>query len=139
MLTATEAAALLSISKRTLYTLAAEKKIACYRFGSAVRFDPQDLDAYKAQCRSPATTPDAGSISLTVSSTASESALTSYFQRAGRASRRSHSTSAKRRGSSARQLVACLKAHNALAQADAACGVSPGAMGCASNGETEDE
>ena len=98
MLTATEAAALLSISKRTLYTLAAEKKIACYRFGSAVRFDPQDLDAYKAQCRSPATTPDAGSISLTVSSTASESALTSYFQRAGRASRRSHSTSAKRRG-----------------------------------------
>jgi excisionase family DNA binding protein len=51
MLTATEAAALLSISKRTLYTLAAEKKIACYRFGSAVRFDPQDLDAYKAQCR----------------------------------------------------------------------------------------
>ena len=28
---------------------------------------------------------------------------------------------------------------NALAQADAACGVSPGAMGCASNGETEDE
>ena len=27
---------------------------------------------------------------------------------------------------------------NALAQADAACGVSPGAMGCASNGDTED-
>ena len=31
------------------------------------------------------------------------------------------------------------KRHNALAQADAACGVSPGAMGCASNGDTEDE
>jgi len=72
MLTATQAAALLSISKRTIYTLAAEKKIACYRFGGAVRFDPQDLDAYKAQCRSPATTQDAGSISLTVSSTGSE-------------------------------------------------------------------
>lgn len=28
---------------------------------------------------------------------------------------------------------------NALAQADAACGVSPGAMGCASNGDTEEE
>lgn len=27
---------------------------------------------------------------------------------------------------------------NALAQADAACGVSPGAMGCASNGDMED-
>ncbi len=27
---------------------------------------------------------------------------------------------------------------NALAQADAACGVSPGAMGCTSNGRTED-
>ena len=31
------------------------------------------------------------------------------------------------------------KQPNALAQADAACGVSPGAMGCASNGDTEDE
>ena len=30
-------------------------------------------------------------------------------------------------------------ASNALAQADAACGVSPGATGCASNGDTEEE
>ena len=56
MLTATEAAQALGVSKRHLYQLASAKKIACYRFGSAVRFDPQDIEAYKAQCRSPATT-----------------------------------------------------------------------------------
>lgn len=38
----------------------------------------------------------------------------------------------------ARSYAVC-RVVNALAQADAACGVSPGAMGCASNGETEDE
>ena len=60
MLTATEAAQALGVSKRHLYQLAAAKKIACYRFGSAVRFDPQDIEAYKQSCRSPATTLDAG-------------------------------------------------------------------------------
>lgn len=43
MLTASEAAQALGISKRMLYTLAASKKIACYRFGSAVRFEQQDF------------------------------------------------------------------------------------------------
>ena len=62
MLTATQAAQALGVSKRHLYQLASAKKIACYRFGSAVRFDPQDIEAYKQSCRSPATTPDAGSI-----------------------------------------------------------------------------
>ena len=105
MLTATQAAQALGVSKRLLYTLAAEKKIACYRFGSAIRFDAADLEAYKSQCRSPATTQAPGSISLTVSLAGSESELTNYFRRAGRAPRRSHSTSAKQRASGTLQLV----------------------------------
>ena len=53
MLTATEAAQALGVSKRHLYQLAARKMIGCYRFGSAVRFDAADLDAYKASgCQS---------------------------------------------------------------------------------------
>ena len=103
---ATEAAQRLGVSKRHLYQLAAAKKIACYRFGSAVRFDPQDIEAFKQSCRSPATTPDAGSINLIVSSPVSESALIDYFHKAGRAPRRSHSTRERQRGSSTLQLVA---------------------------------
>ena len=58
MLTATEAAQALGVSKRHLYALAAKGLLPCYRFGSAVRFDPQDIEAYKQSCRSPATTMD---------------------------------------------------------------------------------
>jgi excisionase family DNA binding protein len=39
MLTATQAADALGVSKRHLYALAAKGLLPCYRFGSAVRFD----------------------------------------------------------------------------------------------------
>jgi excisionase family DNA binding protein len=55
MLTATEAAQALGVSKRHLYALAAKGLLPCYRFGGAVRFDAADLDAYKASCRSAST------------------------------------------------------------------------------------
>ena len=111
MLTATQAAQALGVSKRHLYQLSSAKKIACYRFGSAVRFDPQDIEAYKQSCRSPATTPDAGSINLIVSSPGTESALIDYFHRAGRAIKPSRSTSGKRRGSLMLQLVGSSQNH----------------------------
>ena len=55
-ITAREAAARLGLSSRKLYELAASGKLACYRFGGAVRFDRADLEAYRASCRSPVTT-----------------------------------------------------------------------------------
>lgn len=106
MLRAAEAAERLGLSPRTIYALAAAGELPCYRFGAAVRFDPADLDAYKLKCRSAATTRAAGSTNLTVSSPAGESALQSYFRRAGRAPRHSPTTSAKPPASSTLRLVA---------------------------------
>jgi excisionase family DNA binding protein len=56
MLTAADAAALLGLKPRTVYALASSDALASHRFGSAVRFDPADIEAYKQSCRLPATT-----------------------------------------------------------------------------------
>ena len=74
MLTATEAAALLSISKNALRWPLKKDSVLSFP-GLRFALIRKTWTPHKAQCRSPATTPDAGSISLTVSSTASESAL----------------------------------------------------------------
>lgn len=108
MLTAAEAGKVLGLSARTMYDLARAGKIAHHRMGvgdGAVRFDPADLEEYKNRCRSPATTPDAGSISSAVQLPGSDSALTSYFRRAGRGPKPTDSTSKKQRGKSRLQLV----------------------------------
>lgn len=99
LLKAREAGKLLGLSARTMYALAAAGKIACHRMGvgdAAIRFDPADLEAYKQSCRSPATTRAAGSTSSTVKYQAEgESALTSYFRRAGREPKQKPSTTRK--------------------------------------------
>lgn len=105
MLTAGEAARLLGLSARKVYALAGEGQIAAYRFGAAVRFDPADLEAYKAKCRSPATTQAAGISSSTVLSMDGEHALTAYFRKARRGHKRKTSTDAKRPASSTLRLV----------------------------------
>lgn len=110
-LTAQEAAKRLKISARKIYSLAAAGELAAYRFGSAVRFAPSDLDAYTSKCRSPATTQAAGTTSLTVSSMGGEHALTAYFQRARQRRKRSTSSSEKRAGSSNLRLVATSQNH----------------------------
>ena len=104
-ITAKEAAAVLGLSARKLYELAASGQMACYRFGGAVRFDRADLETYKASCRSPATTPANGSISLTASLPGSGSALTAYFRKAGVKSRPTNSTGLSQPGSLPLQLV----------------------------------
>lgn len=113
MLTAAEAGKLLGLSARTMYDLAKAGKIACHRMGvgdGAVRFDPADLEEYKRQCRSPATTRAAGSSNLTASSPEpAGSALTDYFRKAGRAPKRRPTTRGKSRGSTSLQLVASNK------------------------------
>jgi excisionase family DNA binding protein len=48
MLSVQEAADLLGINKRTMYSLAAPQgPIPCYRIGRSVRFERVDIDAYK--------------------------------------------------------------------------------------------
>ena len=106
MLTASGAARLLGLSARKVYALAAAGELAAYRFGASVRFSTADLEAYKAQCRSPATTQAAGTSSLTVSSPDGEHALTAFFQRARRGRRPTSSTGEKRLASSTLRLVA---------------------------------
>lgn len=49
MLTAADVARTLGISARAVYDLAASGAIPTYRFGRAVRFDPADVEAYRAR------------------------------------------------------------------------------------------
>lgn len=49
-LTVSEAAKALKLSTRKVYELAASGELACYRFGSAVRFAPEHLEEYKSKC-----------------------------------------------------------------------------------------
>jgi excisionase family DNA binding protein len=52
MLTAKEAAALLGVAPRTMYSLAAPAgPLPCYRVGRALRFEQTDVFDYKEQCR----------------------------------------------------------------------------------------
>jgi excisionase family DNA binding protein len=52
MLTVKEAAALLGIAPRTMYSLAAPAgPLPCYRVGRALRFEQTDVFGYKEQCR----------------------------------------------------------------------------------------
>ncbi len=100
MLTATQAAQALGVSKRHLYALAAKGLLPCYRFGGAVRFDAADLDAYKASCRSASTPAISGGATFsTARLEPSESALRAYFQKAGIAIKPKSSTGSRRQGS----------------------------------------
>lgn len=105
MLTAAEAAMLLKISARKVYALAAAGELASHRFGTAVRFTTDDLEAYKTKCRSPATTRDNGSSSFAVQLPGIESALTSYFRKAGREPKPKNSTRQRPPGKSPLHLV----------------------------------
>lgn len=51
MLTAAQVGAMLGLSPRKVYDMARSGEIQCYRFGDAVRFEPADVEAYKASCR----------------------------------------------------------------------------------------
>lgn len=104
-LTAKQAALELTLSPRKVYELAATGKLACYRFDGAVRFDSADIEAYKQSCRLPATIQANGSTNLIASSPDRVSALTAYFRKAGRKSKRTNSTALKQRDFTPLQLV----------------------------------
>lgn len=91
-LTATEAAAVLGISARKVYALAQSGALPCHRYDTAVRFDPADVEAYKASCRSVLTpVTNAGALSSTVRLRVSGSGIADYFQKAGRKPKHKHS------------------------------------------------
>ena len=76
MLKASEVALQLGISRRHVYSLYQKGELVGYRFGDAVRFDPADVEAYRALCRSTTTkAASAGAMSSAVSLTDSDSAL----------------------------------------------------------------
>ena len=87
MLKAPAVAAMLGLSARAVYDLADRGILTCYRLGAgrgAVRFAPEDVEAYRTACRSigtPATS--AGATSSTASLRVSGSELRDCFRLAG--------------------------------------------------------
>lgn len=51
MINAKAVGLLLGLSATKVYDLARSGALVSYRFGGAVRFDPQDVEAYKQSCR----------------------------------------------------------------------------------------
>ncbi|NLC23359.1 MAG: helix-turn-helix domain-containing protein [Oxalobacter sp.] len=102
-----QAAGILGISCRAVYSLAAPKgPIPCYRNGRTVRFDKRDIEEYDKSCRYVMTkeTVD-GALSLKKLSMADDSVSRNYFQKRGIALKPKHSTKKKPRGSTHLQLV----------------------------------
>ncbi len=87
MITAKEAAAMLGLSLRSIYDLAAPQgQIPCARFGTrkGIRFEKEDIEEYKKTCRFlPIKPVVVGASRLTASSPESATALQKCFQKAG--------------------------------------------------------
>lgn len=100
-LTARQVAAVLGVSERMVYALAAPAgPLPCYRLGRAVRFDAADVEEYRTQCRStrmPALA--VGGLSSTAVSVGSESALLRFFRQRGIKPKLTHSTGQSPRAS----------------------------------------
>ncbi len=62
LLRSTEAAAYLSISPRTLWTLTKRGDIPCVRIGRSVRYDRRDLEAWIQRAKESGTPPHAPSM-----------------------------------------------------------------------------
>jgi len=87
MLTARQVAALLGIKPRTVYDIPAEK-LPRYHLGAkggAVRYRPEDVEAYRASCRSTGTSaPDDGNSNSITASTGNALASVAFFPLGGR-------------------------------------------------------
>lgn len=103
---ASQASAVLGISTRKVYALAKSGSLPCHRYDTAVRFDPADVEAYKASCRF-ATTPaiNVGVLSSTASLKIGGSGLADYFQKAGRKPKPKPSTKRSQPASTPLQLA----------------------------------
>ena len=101
MLKAADVARTLGLSKRAVYDLAASGALAHYRPApGAVRFDPQDVEAYRTSCRSVGTKETAaGVLSSTAIYKDSDTDLAAFFRRAGVKPKLTHTTGKKAPGS----------------------------------------
>ena len=93
-ITVSEAAALLGISRRMMYSLAAPiGPVPCHRFGRRIVFQEPDVLEYQASCRLNATRNAVrSSLSSTAVSAGSVSGLESAFRALGIKPRLTHST-----------------------------------------------
>lgn len=106
MLTASAVAATLGIGRSTVYDLARRGELPSYRFGDALRFDPADVEVYRASCRSAGTrATSAGATNSTASLIVSGTALAAYFRKAGLEPKLTRTTEKRGRGSAQLQLV----------------------------------
>jgi excisionase family DNA binding protein len=88
-MTAEEVAQALRLGLSTVYGLARSGDLPSLLIGSAVRFDPLDVETYKAQCRRTTTKPaSGGATNLTGLLTDADSALESFFRGTGRQPKR---------------------------------------------------
>lgn len=83
MLTASEVAKQLAISGRKVYELAASGQMASHRFGGAVRFSQEDVDAYVQASRQAVVPRDRSTLRLTsvAARVPGKSALEEYFEK----------------------------------------------------------
>lgn len=107
MLKAADVARALGLSRRAVYDLASNGLLPHYRPApGAVRFDPQDVERYRASCRSDGTRETKGGV---LSSTAiykdSGTDLAAYFRAAGVKPKLTHSTAKNRAGSTRLRVV----------------------------------
>jgi excisionase family DNA binding protein len=101
LMTAEEVAQALRLGLSTVYGLARSGELPSIKFGEAVRFDPLDVETFKASCRRTTTKPaSAGATNLTGLLTDADSALASYFQGTGRQPKRKPTRASKTGGSS---------------------------------------
>lgn len=107
MLKAADVARTLGISRRAVYDLAASGALPHYRPApGAVRFDPADVEAYRASCRSDGTreTSD-GVLSSTVIYKDSGTDLAAYFRAVGVKPKLTPTSARSRRGCTPLHLV----------------------------------
>lgn len=91
---------LLGIKARTVYDLTYSGRLACYRIGGAVRFDPADVEAFKVSCRVDARSAadrqsNRGASTVALSLRDPDAELARYFERHGLKRREKRTPSTK--------------------------------------------
>ncbi len=113
MLKAAQVAASLGISRRMVYDLHKDGKLRGYRFGSALRFDPDDVEAYKRLCLSDGTPETSGGgSSSTASLKVAVTGLADFFRGVGVKPKLTPSTARKGRDSTPLRVVSSEAIHS---------------------------
>lgn len=106
MLKASEVAERMSVSRRTVYDLAAQGRLPVYRFGRTMRFKEDEVEAYidarrTAPAHQPVRSPRPASTSVSAWLRDPDEELREYFRSRGHKVRENAATSGMKNGSSA--------------------------------------